>query len=248
MNRFILPMIMAAFLLPVPAKAEMSAEQKKEVEAIIQEYLLNNGKTIIDSVQKFQEEEQARQAKEDEEKFGPKVIELAEKIKKEKTGAEAGNPDGDIVIVEFYDYNCGWCKKAWTEIQAILKDDKNVRVVFYDIPVLGPDSLEVAKWSLASKKQNKFFEFHSAVMNHPGQHDVETLKKLAGDAGLNVEKLEKDKASPDIEAEIKSHLEAAASVGIQGTPGFLINDRVFRGYIPYDVIQSTIKELRAAKK
>lgn len=241
-------MIMAAFLLPVPAKAEMTAEQKKEVEEIVKQYILNNGKTVIDGVNKFQEEEQARQAKEDETKYGPKVIELAAKIKKEKGGAEAGNPDGDIVIVEFFDYNCGWCKKAWTEIQSVLKDDKNVRVVFFDIPVLGPDSLEVAKWSLASKKQNKYFAFHSAVMNHPGQHDVETLKKLAKEAGLDVEKLEKDKASPEVEAEIKSHLDTANSIGIQGTPGFLINDRVFRGYIPYEAMQATIKELRAAKK
>ncbi len=239
---------MAAFLLPVSARAEMTAEQKKEVEEIVKAYILEHGDVLIESVNKFQAVEQAKQAKEQEIKFGPKVVELAAKIKADKTAASTGNQDGDIVIVEFFDYNCGWCKKAWTEIQSLLKDDKNVRIVFFDLPVLGPDSLETAKWSLAAKKQNKYFEFHSAMMNHPGQHDTETLKKLSKEAGLDVEKLEKDKASPEIEEEIKKHLEIAESIGVQGTPGFLINDQIFRGYIPYDAMQETIKDIRAKKK
>ena len=177
-----------------------------------------------------------------------KAKELLEKLKGEKNMALAGNPDGDVTVVEFFDYNCGYCKKAFEEIQSLLKDDKNAKIVFYDMPILGPDSLESSKWSLAAKKQNKYFEYHKALMGHQGGKDEATFKKLAEEAGLDAEKLAKDKNDPAIEEEIKTHIKTAQDLGIQGTPGFLINEKIFRGYIPYDVIQKTIKEERNAAK
>ncbi len=114
-----------------------------------------------------------------------------------------------------------------------------------DMPILGPSSLEIAKWALASRNQGKYFEYHTALMFHSGEKDDATFKKLAEDIGLDAEKLAKDKADPAIEAEIKKHVEMAQSLGFSGTPGFLINDNVFRGYIPYDVMIQTIKDERA---
>lgn len=243
-NRFVLPAMIAALIFPGAARAEMTPEQKAEIEKLVHEYVLEHGELLIESVNKYQ----SKQEEETNKQAGVKAKELLESLKKEKNMAYAGNKDGDVTVVEFFDYNCGYCKKAFEEIQSLLKDDKNVHIVFYDMPILGPDSLESAKWSLAAKKQDKYFAYHTALMNHQGGKDDATFKKLATEAGLDAEKLAKDKDDPSIEQEIKTHIETAQGLGIQGTPGFLINDQVFRGYIPYEQIQKSIKEERGGSK
>ncbi len=243
MTRFAFPLMMAALMLPTAAQAEMTPEQKAEIEALVKQYILDNGGVLIESVNNYQkkQEEEANKASES------KAKELLATLKNNKDVAVVGNPDGDVTVVEFFDYNCGYCKKAFDEIQSLIKDDKNVKVVLYDMPILGPESYEIAKWSLAAKNQNKYWEYHQALMAHQGGKDDETFKKIAKDAGLDADKLAKDKDAPEIEAEIQKHLEVARDLGIQGTPGFLIEEKVFRGYIPYDVIKNTIKEVRDAK-
>jgi len=243
-NRFVLFLMMAALMSPIAARAEMTAEQKTEMEALVKQYILEHGEILIESVNKYQ----AKQEEETNKEAGVKAKALLESLKTEKDMAIAGNPEGTITMVEFFDYNCGYCKKAFEEIQKVAKEEKDVKIVLYDMPILGPDSVETAKWSLAAKKQDKYFAFHTALMGHQGGKDEETFKKLATDAGLDAEKLAKDKAAPEIEAEIKKHIETAQSLGIQGTPGFLINEQIFRGYIPYDVIQKTLKDERTPAK
>ena len=244
MNRFVLPLMMAAIALPTAARAEMTAEQKEEVQKLDHEYILEHGELLIESVNKYQ----AKQEEETNAKAGEKAKELLASLKNEKNAAIAGNPEGTITMVEFFDFNCGYCKKAFEEIQKVIKEEKDVKIVFYDMPILGPDSLESSKWALAAKKQDKYFAYHTALMNHQGGKDEATFKKLAEEAGLDAEKLAKDKADPSIEAEIQTHIKTAQELGIQGTPGFLINEKIFRGYIPYDVIQATLKEERAKKQ
>lgn len=234
---------MAALMLPTAAKAEMTAEQKAEVEALVKQYILDHGEILIESVNNYQKKQEEAANKESE----VKAKELLVSLKDNKDVAVVGNPDGDVTVVEFFDYNCGYCKKAFEEIQSLVKDDKNVKIVLYDMPILGPESHEIAKWALASKKQGKYWEYHQALMQHQGGKDADTFKKLATEAGLDAEKLAKDKDAPEIETEIQKHLEVARNLGIQGTPGFLIDEKVFRGYIPYDAMKSSIKEIRDAK-
>ena len=146
-------MMMAALVLPSVARAEMTAEQKKEVEALVHQYVLEHGELLIESVNKYQ----AKQEEETNKQAGVKAKALLESLKTEKNAAIAGNPNGTITMVEFFDFNCGYCKKAFEEIQKVIKEEKDVKVVLYDMPILGPDSLESSKWALAAKKQNKLF-------------------------------------------------------------------------------------------
>lgn len=243
MTRFAFPLMMAALMLPTAAKAEMTPEQKAEVEALVKQYILEHGEVLIESVNNYQKKQEETANKESE----VKAKELLESLKTNKDVAVVGNPDGDVTVVEFFDYNCGYCKKAYEEIQSLVKDDKNVKIVLYDMPILGPESHEIAKWALASKKQGKYWEYHQALMQHQGNKDADTFKKLATEAGLDADKLAKDKDAPEVETEIQKHLEVARNLGIQGTPGFLIDQKVFRGYIPYDAMKSTIKKVRDAK-
>jgi protein-disulfide isomerase len=238
--RYLLPFLCSVLFIPSTAQAEMSADQKKEIEALVRDYILNNGDVLIESVNKHQQKQEETANKQAMEK----AAEFLKTIKDDSNLALAGNPKGDVTLIEFFDYNCGYCKKAFEEIQSLVKDDKNIKIVLYDMPILGPSSLEISKWALASKKQGKYFEYHSALMLHSGEKDEAVLKKLAEDVGMDADKLLKDKADPAIEAEIKKHVETAQSLGFAGTPGFLINTNVFRGYIPYDVMKETIKKER----
>lgn len=244
MRLLALPLTIAALAMPSMAQAEMTPEQKKEVEALVREYILQNGDVLIESVNNFQR----KQEEEANKQSAVKAKELIQSLKSEKNLAIAGNPDGDVTVVEFFDFNCGYCKKAFNEIQSLIKDDKNVKVVLYDMPILGPESVEAARWALAAKKQDKYFEYHAAIMNHNGPKNADVYKKLADDAGLDPEKLAKDKDAPEVQEEIKTHLAMAADLGIQGTPGFLIDETIFRGYIPYAAMQKAIADARSASK
>jgi len=234
-----------AFGTPTSAHAQtLSPEQKTEVETMLRDYILNNGDVIIESVNKFQ----ARQEEEANKKASEKAKVLIEQLKSDKNLAYAGNPDGDVMVVEFFDLHCGYCKKAFTEIQTLLKEDPNVKVVFYDMPILGPDSYTASKWSLAAKKQGKYFPYHAALIQHQGEYTEDVLTKLAKDVGLDTDQLKKDAADPAIEEEIKEHLKMAQELGINGTPGFLVGEKIFRGYIPYDELKNAIAEVRKAAK
>lgn len=241
MKHLVLAALLAATAIPASAHAEMSADQKKEIEALVKEYILNNGDVIIESVNKYQ----AKQEEETNKKADGAAKELLEAIKADKTLPGAGNPDGDVVLIEFFDFNCGWCKKAYEEIQQIIDQDKNVRVVFYDIPILGPSSTLSSRWALAAHKQNKYWEFHKALMTHEGQVDDAILEKIAKDAGLDVAKLKKDLDDPKINETLNEHVAKAKAVGIQGTPGFIINDQIFRGYIPYNAMKEAVATARS---
>ena len=131
-----------------------------------------------------------------------------------------------------------------TEVEKILKADDQVKVVFIDMPILGPPSGEAAKWSLAAAKQGKYFEYHKAIMNHSGPKDPANLKKLAEKTGLDAAQMEKDKDSADVQKMISSNLEMARGLGIQGTPGFMIETEVARGFITVDQMQSMITKIR----
>lgn len=228
--------------LPVAARAELSADQKKEMEALIKEYILNNGDVVIEGVNKYQ----AKQEEETNKQSDAAAKELMAKIKSDKSLPGAGNPDGDVVVVEFFDFNCGWCKKAFEEVQNIIKDDKNVRVVFYDIPILGPTSTLASRWALAAHKQGKYWDFHQKVIAHEGQIDEPTLEKMAKDSGIDMAKLKKDLEDKSIDETLNTHIATTKTVGIQGTPGFIINDQIFRGYIPYDAMKDAVEKAREA--
>lgn len=243
MKHFVLAALLAATAIPASAHAEMSADQKKEIEALVKEYILNNGEVVIESVNKFQ----AKQEEETNKKADAAAKDLIDAIKADKTLPSAGNPDGDVVLVEFFDFNCGWCKKAYEEIQQIINEDKNVRVVFYDIPILGPSSTLSSRWALAAHAQGKYWEFHKALITHEGQVDDAILEKIAKDAGLDVAKLKKDLEDPKIAATLTEHVEKAKSVGIQGTPGFIINNQIFRGYIPYNAMKEAVAVARSGE-
>jgi len=160
---------------------------------------------------------------------------------------EAGNPDGDVTLVEFFDYNCGYCKKAFSAVQEVLEKDKKVRVVFKEFPILGPSSETAAKWALAAGKQKKYFEFHKKLMNNKSPIDDVLLEKIAKDIGMDVDQAKKDTGSADVLKQIEDNRSLASSLGLGGTPAFVIGEEVVPGMMfPEDFLKK-IAEMRKKK-
>ena len=221
----------------------ISGDQKTAIEKIVHQYLVNNPQILIEMEQKFREDQAKKQAAAQQKA----IVDNAETIFRSKTSFVAGNPKGKVTVVEFFDYNCGFCQRAFRDIQRLLKSDKDVRFVFKEMPVLGPPSVDAARAAIAAKKQGKYFEMHRALFETPGPNTKEKALRVAKDLGLDVEKLKKDMQSKDVEKEIQEVLELANKLGIQGTPHFLIGRKVIQG-APQDLLQQLKTKLAEVRK
>lgn len=245
-SMFVSAALMLALCLPgVSAHAADGAfteAQKKEIEAMIDAQIKKSGKEIMDAVRVYQEEE----AKLEDAKAEAKIKELMA-VLTDTSLPSVGNPQADVTIVEFFDYNCGYCKKVVPELQKLVQEDKNLRVVFKEMPILGPTSKTAAEWALAAHKQGKYFEYHMAVMDSKGAKNEETLSQLAKDLGLDVEKMKTDAASKEVKDIISQSMKTAESIGIQGTPAFIVNGKLQRGYLGEGGLKAVVAEARKGK-
>lgn len=222
--------------LPQAQAKELS---EKEIEKIVEKYILNNGDKIMQAVDNFQRKQRLDQAKEAQQK-----IKDSKDYLYDEKHPSVGPKDADVTIVEFFDYNCGYCKKAFDDIQKVVQEDKNVRFVFMEMPILGPSSFTAAQYSVAAQKQGKYFEYHTALMEHRGQKTPEELKKIGKKLGLDVDQLEKDAESDAVKDYITETSDFSRDLGVTGTPAFVAGDDLVRGYVGLDGLKKQIKDLR----
>ena len=246
-SALILTAAAAGLIAAAPARAQNAATPALSVESVgplVREYLLANPEVVIEAFEAYQKKQEALETA--RQKEGIKTH--SDFLYKNNPDASPaiGNPKGDVTIVEFFDYNCGYCKRALQEVQNVVETDKNVRVVFKEMPILSPGSRTAAQWALAAQRQDKYFEFHQKLMAG-NANSADALKQIAKDLGLNVEKMEKDAADPKIAAIIDQNLQVAQDLGIRGTPAFVINDQLVGGYIELDQMKQIISQARAAK-
>jgi len=146
-----------------------------------------------------------------------------------------GNPQGDVTMVEFFDYNCGFCKRALSDTLALLKDDPNLKIVLKELPILGPGSLEAAHVAVAVRMQDpgglKYLDFHQRLLGSRGVSAKENALTAAREAGLDMDRLERDMASDEVGATISESRKLAQSLGVNGTPGYVIGESVIPGAI-----------------
>ncbi|MBU6234759.1 MAG: DsbA family protein [Alphaproteobacteria bacterium] len=240
MRRFLLTFLMLAGL-SAPALAEDFS--REQIDQFIHEYLMKNPQVVIDSVNEYGKKQQEAENKKSEDAVKANMNWLVSNTKH----AEAGNPKGDVTIVEFFDYNCGYCKQALSDLMSIIDSDKNVRLVFIEIPILGQSSFEAARWALAAKNQKMYLEYHVALMRHRGAFDENILADYAKKVGLDVEKLKKDKSDPIIDAILQENLRMSTDFGISGTPAFVVGTKLIRGYISGDEMRQAVVDARKAK-
>ncbi|MCH9808375.1 MAG: DsbA family protein [Alphaproteobacteria bacterium] len=224
------------------AAAVFSSEQKAGIEAIVRQYLLDNPELFLE----VQTALEAKMEKLQADRMKTAIKSNADALYRRTDAPMAGNPKGDITIVEFFDYNCGFCKRGFTEVNKLLKADDKVRVVLKELPILSKGSEEASRVALAAKKQGKYWEVHQALLNHRGAVDGASALKIAGKLGLDVAKLKSDTDSKEVTAEINTVRELAQKMNINGTPHFLVGDRAIPG-APENLMEQLsnhVKDLR----
>ncbi len=225
----------------VAVQAEnLTFKDKDAFGEAVKGYLFENPEVIFESIERHRAQQEQDKKKNAEIKMEEHLPYLTS-----ADNPSVGNPDGDITVIEFFDYNCGYCKRALPDIQSALDGDKNLRVVLKDMAILGPSSRKLALWSLAAHKQGKYFEYHVALMNHNGSKEEDGLMKLATQLGMDAEKLKADANSNEIAAQLDKDTIIAGEVGVQGTPAFIIGTQFIPGYVGADGLKQIIAEERA---
>ena len=203
----------------------LSPEMRREFESLIKDYLVKNPEVMME----VQTALEAKMEKIQTEKMAVALKEHAKELFQSPAAPVAGNPQGDITVVEFFDYNCGYCKKALPDLAALVQSDKNVRVVLKEFPILSKGSEEASKVALAAKMQGKYWDFHLAMLGLQGQANEASALKVAEKAGLDMVRIKKDMASAEVKKEIDDTRALAQKMGISGTPHFLVGDKVIAG-------------------
>lgn len=219
-----------------------SPEQRRAIEGVVKDYLIQNPEIFVE-VQSALEKKMAEQ---EAERTKTMVAAHAKEIYRAANAPVAGNPDGDITVVEFFDYNCGYCKRGFSEIAKLVEQDKNVRVVFKEFPILTEGSEQAARVALAARVQGKYWDVHRDLIQTKGAINEAVALKVAEKHGLDMVKLKADMASPEVKAEIDRVKELANQLGINGTPHFLVGDKAIGGAPDnlYDVLEGHVTELR----
>jgi protein-disulfide isomerase len=237
--------IMAAAALPAPAGA-LDTNDRTEVEKIIREYLLANPEIMID-VQK------ALETKQEQQRVAVQQRTLAEKkeaLFASQHQVEIGAKDAPITIVEFFDYNCGFCQRALEDMNRFVENDKDVRFILKEFPVLGEPSLEAHKVSLAFNRlmPEKSGEFHTRLLGAEGRKDGNVAMALAVELGADEAALRAEMEKPEILDSIRQVYELADGLGITGTPSYVVGDSVVFGAVGYDQLNTKVANIRECGK
>jgi protein-disulfide isomerase len=246
MTRFAAMLFAATFAFAAPASAQSFSEpQREEIGKIIREYLLKHPEVLQEAMQEYEKRQQAAEA----EKAKSAIKTHAEAIFNSPRQVTLGNPQGDVTFVEFFDYNCGYCKRALEDMMVLMSKDPKLKVVLKEFPVLGPASLEAAKIGVAVRMQDKsgkkYLEFHQKLLTGRGQVDRARAMAVAKEIGLDMAKLEKDLKSDEIEATLQESAKLAEALGMNGTPSYVINNDVVIGAVGVAALAAKIQAARA---
>lgn len=215
---------------------------KPTLKKMISEVLEENPQLLLEALESLRKKVEAGQAPGATDTLGA----LRNELERDPGTYIAGNPQGDITIVEFFDYRCGFCKRAAPIVRQLLKQDGNIRVALKEFPILGPDSVIAARAAIAAMEQDKYAPFHDALMASQGPLGEERVLRIATDAGLDAAKLRQAMNDPKIEKIISRNREIAESLGISGTPSFIIGDTLAPGYVELEELQKLVAAARSS--
>jgi protein-disulfide isomerase len=235
--------ILPALLLASPVVRAEDKLDRPAIEAIIKDYLLNHPEVIEEASNALQEKRAAAEAERQKLVLSQNVDSLVNAPQ----NAILGNPDGDVTLIEFFDYNCGYCKRGFTDLQKLMDTDKKLKVVLRDYPILSAGSLEAAGVALAVKEQlkgDKFLDFHRQLLLSRGAIGKDRAMEVARDLGLDMTKIETDVAAQDTRTRIGENLKLGDSLGISGTPSYILGTEVISGAVGYDALKARIDALR----
>jgi protein-disulfide isomerase len=249
MPRLLAPVLALALLgAPVLASAQSFTDaQRSDIEAIIRSYLVAHPEVLEEAMNELQKRQTAAEAA----KHEASIEQNAEAIFNSPRGVTLGNKEGDVAFVEFFDYNCGYCKRAMADMLDLMKNDTKLKVVLKEFPVLGEGSVEAAKIAVAVRMQDpsgkKYLDFHQKLLGGRGVADKARAMAAAKDAGLDTARIEKDLASPEVKATIEENLKLAEEMGLNGTPSYVIGKQIVVGAVGLEQLKEKIGVARCGK-
>lgn len=242
--------LIAGLSVAAPAAAdEFSDKEKSEIEGIVGKYLRDNPEFVGDYIRRNPEIVleavdilKARDAQRTGQAIAAAVEAQRDKIERHPMTPVSGNPEGTTTLVEFFDYNCPYCKQALSAMLDMKKDDPDLRIVWKEFPILGPISRYAARVAMAADRQGKYDAFHEAAMSATRLRSEDQVLKIAAKVGLDMDRLEKDMTDPAIDAYLKETIQLAQSLGITGTPSFFVNGVILPGGLQGVPLGSLLKE------
>ena len=239
---------LAMFGAAAPASADsFSDAQRTDIEAIIKNYLVTHPEVLEEAMTELTK----RQAAAETQKHEASIAQNSDAIFNSPRQVVLGNKDGDVTFVEFFDYNCGYCKRAMGDMLDLMKADPKLKVVLKEFPVLSQGSVEAAQVAVAVRMQDpsgkKYLDFHQKLLGARGQADKEKAMAAAKDAGLDMARLERDLKSPEVRATLEENFKVAEDVGLNGTPSYVIGQQVVIGAIGLDGLKEKVGIARCGK-
>jgi len=230
-----------AVILTLCAPLAAQTFSEEDIKELVLEAIRENPGIVVEAVAILEKQRE-------EAKASAQAIALKDQrafIERDPNAPVLGNPEGDVTVVEFFDYNCPYCKRSMAEVQTLLSKDKDIRLVYREWPILGDGSVFAAKAALAARKQGKYEEFHWALMSFKGPAQEATVIRVAKDVGLDVEQLRSDMGSPEVNAHIEDSMRLAQALGFNGTPSFVIGDNLVGGFIALDQLEAHVEGARS---
>jgi len=242
--------IAAVALATAPAVSHaqgFSPEQRNEIGRVIKEYLIANPEVLQEAIAELEK----RQAAAEADRNKASLAKNRDLLLNSPRQVVVGNPQGDVTLVEFFDYNCGFCKRAMTDMLELVKTDPKLRIVLKELPILGEESMEAAQVAVAVRMQDKagtrYLDFHQKLFANRGRIGKAQALAAAKASGADMARIEKDMQSPEIGATLEEGLQLAQSLGINGTPGYVVGDTVVAGAIGVPALRQQVEKIRAGK-
>ena len=227
-----------------PALSDMTEIEREALRTEIRAYLLEYPEVLMEAINILE----ARRKADTQQADAALIAASSEQLYNDPNSWVSGNPDGDVTLVEFADYRCGYCKKAHPEVRELLKRDPNIRLVVKEFPILGPDSMAAARMAQAALDVDpaSFEALNDALMRFEGQLTEAIAYQIADRVGYDIAALKERAASAEIEARIGDNYALARVMGLKGTPSFILGNQIIRGYVPLDTMLAAVAKARAA--
>jgi protein-disulfide isomerase len=238
-------LVAVAMLCAPPASAQtFSDDQRHDIEGIIKDYLLKHPEVLQEAMAALDKKQQEAEA----EKARTTIKENNATLFNSPHQVVLGNPQGDVTMVEFFDYNCGYCKRALPDMLTLLKSDPNIKFVLKEFPVLGEGSVDAAHVAVAARMQDpsgkKYIEFHQKLLGGRGPVDKARALAVAKEVGFDMARLEKDMASGEVKATIDENMKLADALGVNGTPSYVVGSELVVGAVGLDSLKEKIAATR----
>ena len=242
LKHILISMLFAAIAAPSVAVADDLTDER--IKELVYEAILDNPGIIMEAVRLLEEQQQQRQ-----QATAQTVLQdERNRLERDPNGIVLGNPNGDVTVVEFFDYNCPYCRRAMPQVEALIEADPNVRLVYREWPILGEGSVFAARAALAAREQGKYKEFHEAMMGMQGRAEEASVLRIAREVGLDVDQLRQDMQAPEVDEHIQTSMELTKALGFNGTPSFVIGDELVPGFVETSVLADYVEATRAAQK